>query len=161
MSRDNTQQLIKDLLLKLTVEFDTVEYDSDPLCPMYQVKSKDAAVLIGNDGEHLKALNYLLRKMAEKQSDTYDTQFILDVNGYQRKKVKMIQQQASLLAERARSFRADVEMQPMNAYERMLVHSIFSGASDIETESTGEGKHRRVVFKYKDRDDRVVLIEGL
>lgn len=161
MSQNNTQQLIKDLLTKLTVEFDTVEYDSDPLCPMYRVKSKDAAVLIGSEGEHLKALNYLLKKMAEKQSDTYDTQFILDVNGYQRKKVEALQQQADLLAERARSFRADVEMQPMNAYERMLVHNIFADVPDIETESTGEGKHRRVVFKYKKRDDRVVLIEGL
>ena len=126
---------------------------------MYRIKSKDAAVLIGNDGEHLKALNYLLKRMAEKLSETHDTRFVIDVNGYQRKKVKVIQQQADLLAERARTFRANVEMQPLNAYERMLVHSLFSDVSDIETESTGFGKQRRIVFKYKSQDEGAVLIE--
>ena len=81
------------------------------------------------------------------------------MNGYQRKKVKVIQQQADLLAERARTFRANVEMQPLNAYERMLVHSLFSDVSDIETESTGVGKQRRIVFKYKSQDEGAVLIE--
>lgn len=159
MNQANTEKLIGDLLEKLTVSFDAVEYDNDPLCPMYRIKSKDAAVLIGNDGEHLKALNHLLKRMAEKLPDTHDTKFVIDVNGYQRKKVKVIQQQADLLAERARTFRANVEMPPLNAYERMLVHSLFSDVSDIETESTGVGKQRRIVFKYKSQDEGAVLIE--
>ena len=98
MNQANTEQLIKNLLEKLTVSFDAVEYDNDPVCPMYRIKSKDAAGLIGNDGEHLKALNHLLKRMAEKLSETHDTKFVIDVNGYQRKKVRVLKQQADLLA---------------------------------------------------------------
>ena len=54
------------------------------------------------------------------------------------------------MAERARFFKKDIEMSPMTAYERMIVHSSFSDFPDIETESFGGGRDRFVVIKYKE-----------
>jgi len=159
MNQKIAQQIIEDLLKKLSVDFERVEFEKDPVYPMYRITTKDAGVLIGTDGEHLKALNYLLKKIVEKKEGSRDTHFILDVNGYQRKKIKSIQQQANLLAERARTFKADVEMSPMNSYERMIVHSIFADDPGIETESAGMGKFRHIVFKCR-RPDEVRVIEN-
>ena len=53
-----------------------------------------------------------------------------------------------MLAERAKTFKSDIEMPPINAYERMLVHSMFINDREIKTESEGEGKTRRIIFRY-------------
>ena len=53
-----------------------------------------------------------------------------------------------MLGERAKVFKYDVEMSPMNSYERRIIHSLFANDREISTESVGEGKVRRVVLKY-------------
>ena len=81
------------------------------------------------------------------------TSFVVDVNNYQGKKTEELKSKAAMLAERARYFKSDVEMSPATAYERMIIHSIFSNTKDIKTESMGEGKNRRVVIKYIATED--------
>ena len=54
-----------------------------------------------------------------------------------------------LLAQRARLFKHDVEMGPMSAYERLVVHELFADDPEIKTESQGEGKFRHIVLKHK------------
>ena len=57
---------------------------------------------------------------------------------------------ARMLAQRARLFKHDVEMEPKSAYERLVIHELFSNDPEIKTESAGEGKFRHIVLKYKD-----------
>jgi spoIIIJ-associated protein len=54
-----------------------------------------------------------------------------------------------MLAQRARLFKHDVEMSPMNPYERLVVHELFAEDPEIVTESAGEGKFRHIVLKYR------------
>jgi spoIIIJ-associated protein len=61
----------------------------------------------------------------------------------------VVRQNARPLAQRARLFKHDVEMAPMSAYERLVVHELFSEDPEIKTESAGEGKFRHIVLKYK------------
>ncbi len=63
-----------------------------------------------------------------------------------------------MLAKRARSFKIDVEMDPMTSYERMLVHSHLEGRPNIKTESIGEGKERRLVIKFVEDGDESVSV---
>lgn len=53
-----------------------------------------------------------------------------------------------MLAERARTFKHDVEMSPMSPYDRLIVHASLTGLPDIKTESLGEGQVRHIVIKY-------------
>jgi spoIIIJ-associated protein len=53
-----------------------------------------------------------------------------------------------MMAERARSLQYDVELSPMSAYERLIVHTTLQDAPNVKTESQGEGRNRRVVIKY-------------
>ncbi|MDP6387992.1 MAG: R3H domain-containing nucleic acid-binding protein [Candidatus Pacebacteria bacterium] len=150
---DELKVITKDFLEKLTVEFESIEVLENDVHPTVLIKTSDSGVLIGNNGENLRALNHLVKKIVEKklsgENPENKIQFLLDVNGYHGKKMETLKNQAKILAERARMFKSSVEMSPMNAYERMIIHATFAKDSEIKTESEGEGKMRRVVLKYK------------
>jgi len=167
MDKDTTKKLIEEFLEKLTVQFDIIELIEDDVHPIFLIKTNDSGVLIGNNGENLRALNYLVRKivgqkahlsgvvrgqdekeLVQQDQNRQTVQFLIDVNGYHRRKLQELKNQAHILAGRAKMFKSNVEMSPMNAYERMIVHSIFTDDIEIKTESEGEGKFRRVVLKY-------------
>lgn len=106
----------------------------------------DGQLLIGSQGDRLRALNTLVRMIAEKRGVT--ERFTLDVNNFQHDAVVSLQSTAKMLAERARSLKYDVELNPMRPFERMIVHAALSGEPHIKTESIGEGRDRRIVIKY-------------
>jgi spoIIIJ-associated protein len=114
--------------------------------------------LIGMHGDTVHAIDHLVKKIAEKRlfaaSESADSEateklmFLVDVNDYRAKQIKDLQTKALMMAERARSFQYDVELSPMSAYERLIIHTTLSDAPNVKTESQGEGRNRRVVIKY-------------
>jgi spoIIIJ-associated protein len=138
---------IRNFLEKLHIVPDSIEVKEHKLHPIFSIQTKDSALLIGNNGETLRAINYILRKIVE-QDASEEARFIVDVNGYQVRKLEELEKQAELLADRVRAFKHDVELDPMSAYERMVIHSLFTNDPHIETFSVGEGKFRRVVLSY-------------
>ena len=150
---EEIKKIIEDFLEKLTVNFDKIEILENEIHPTLLIKTDDSGVLIGNNGESLKALNHIIKKIVEKklnqENEDVKLQFLLYVNDYHEKKMEALKNQAKILAERARMFKSDVKMNPMNAYERMIIHATFADDNEIETQSEGEGKTRRVVLKYK------------
>ena len=117
----------------------------------FSIKTEEPYLLLGEDGKTLMALNNLVKKIAEQQSvreNSTPINFLIDVNDYQEKRIQDLKTRAHMMAERARFFKSNVELIPMNPYERMIIHSFFSNTPDIKTESTGEGRDRRVVIKY-------------
>ncbi|MDE2071366.1 MAG: hypothetical protein KGI70_01365 [Patescibacteria group bacterium] len=112
------------------------------------VSTTSAERLIGAGGEALRALNLLARKLVELKHGEEAANFIVDINGYQEKKLEVLRQSARMLAQRARLFKHEVEMPPQSAYERLVVHELFAEDPEIATESRGEGKFRHIVLKY-------------
>ncbi len=113
---------------------------------LFSIKTEDTRKLIGTHGDTLHSLEYILKKILEKQG--VEGHFTIDIDGYRSKQITELEQRALMMAERARSFEYDVELSPMSAYERLIVHAALSGKPNIKTESQGEGKERRVVIKY-------------
>lgn len=113
------------------------------------VTSPDSKQLIGPGGEHLRALNTIAKRMVEHAHGEEAATFFIDVNNYREKELEGVRQNARMLAQRARLFKHDVELPPQSAYERLVVHELFAEDPEIATESTGEGKFRRIVLKYK------------
>jgi spoIIIJ-associated protein len=114
--------------------------------------------LIGNHADTIHALDYLVKKIAESRSpgrdeetlpsDTGHQMYIIDINGHRVTQIRELQTKAIMMAERARSFQYDVELTPMSAYERLIIHTTLQDAPNVKTESMGEGRDRRVVIKY-------------
>jgi spoIIIJ-associated protein len=117
----------------------------------------DARTLIGPHGDAIHALDHLVKKILERRSATGESEggeersplFLVDVDGYRARQIRDLQAKAVMMAERARSFQYDVELSPMSAYERLIVHTTLQDAPNVRTESQGEGRSRRVVIKYQ------------
>jgi len=126
---------------------------------IFAIEADDARTLIGMHGDTVHALDHLVKKIVEKRlpvvaeggggADNADfPHFLIDVNDYRTKQIKDLQSKALMMAERARSFQYDVELSPMTAYERLIVHTTLQNAPNVKTESQGEGRNRRVVIRY-------------
>ena len=113
------------------------------------VTSSDSARLIGPNGEHLRALNMIASRLVEAKHGEESAGFLIDVNGYHETAMEKVRQSARMLAQRARLFKHDVDLEPMSSYERLVVHELFAEDPEIKTESAGEGKFRHIVLKHK------------
>lgn len=144
---------LKNLLAHLSVAYTAIRVETDEKTGSTRIviSSPDSAILIGERGARLMALNHLMKRITEKALNGNTTSFTIDVNDYQKKHIDDIRAKAQMLAERARYFKSSVEMDPMSSYERMIVHAEFADAPDIETVSLGQGKDRHVVIRYTEK----------
>ncbi|MFC1730966.1 protein jag [candidate division KSB1 bacterium] len=146
-TNEKITDVVKKFLERLNIVPDSIEVKEHKLHPIFSIQTKNSDLLIGNQGETLQAINHILKKIINR-GDKEEVRFIVDVNKYQEHKLEELEKQAELLADRVRAFKHDVELDPMNAYERMVVHALFTNDPHIETSSSGEGKFRRIVLKY-------------
>lgn len=147
-NRETIKKTISDLLVSLDVEVNSLTLSDGARC-VVAISSPDSQRLIGPHGEHLRALNMLARRLVEAKQGEEAANFLIDVNGYQEGQLEVVRQNARILAQRARLFKHDVDLAPMNPYERLVVHELFAEDPDIKTESAGEGKFRHIVLKYR------------
>ena len=109
--------------------------------------SDNNAILIGKEGKNLNAIQTILRQ-AIKTEAGINLKISVDVGNYKLKKMKNIEIEVRKIAEEMEKSHLDVSLDPMNSYERRLVHNIINEYSNLTTESFGEGKDRHVVIKY-------------
>ncbi|MBI2023262.1 KH domain-containing protein [Candidatus Giovannonibacteria bacterium] len=140
-----TEKTILEVLHFLGVEF-SLEAAQEGEDVRYILKTSESNLLIGEGGQNLSALNHLVRRIVEKKYPQ-EVRFLIDVNDYHQKKIEEIKDEARIHAQRVRYFKKDIEMRPMNGYERRIVHMTLQEYPDITTESVGEGPQRRVVIK--------------
>lgn len=150
MKMNDIKKTVEQMLVLMNVKAEVnIEDDFDTGLTFLTIQAEEPSILIGYKGETLAALSHVLKKISDTSgSEEEKLSFIVDVNGYQKKRISEIKDKANILVERARYYKSSVEMDPTSPYERMIVHSLFSQDPNIKTESTGEGRERRVVFKY-------------
>jgi len=159
------EPVLKDILSALGISYKGIVRSEIAGQTIFTIESDaDSRTLIGPHGDAIYALDTLVKKIVEKKAygkaaegapsdgsgDTAvrEPLFLVDVNGYRAQRIKDLQTKALMMAERARSFQYDVELEPMTAYERLIVHTTLQDKPNIKTESQGEGRSRRVVIKY-------------
>jgi spoIIIJ-associated protein len=108
------------------------------------VTSEDTALFIGQKGETIDALQYLVNVSAFKERDFFK-RIVLDAEGYRQRRVEAIQGMAHRPARNALRERRTVEMPPMSSSERRVVHLYLSENPNVTTESEGTGDGRRVM----------------
>lgn len=151
---EKIKKIIEEFFVKMGIDHSEISVlPQEEETFMVAVKSEDSGILIGSQGEHLKALNFILRRIAGSDEELKEVRFLVDVGGYHEKRTEKIKYSAQISAERAKFLKEEVEMEPMSSYERMIVHSALQGDPEITTESTGVGNGRRVVIKYKSKKD--------
>lgn len=142
------RDIIQEFLEKLTLDVEDVNYVADALHPIFSIKTQDAKKLIGVHGDNLRSLNFIVKRIVERRLGVEHPSFLIDVNHYQQDRNEEIRRKAKVLIERVRSFKTTAELEPLNAYERMLVHTMVADDPEIETESIGEGRVKTVRISY-------------
>lgn len=112
------------------------------------INSKDLGYLIGYRGETLYAMQSILSAIASKGNQNR-IRVILDIEGYKAKREKTLEELAEKVAKTVIRTRKPVKLEPMQAYERKIIHSKLQGNPKIETISEGQEPHRRIVISLK------------
>lgn len=111
--------------------------------------SDNNPILIGKDGRTLNALQILLRNVLSNQVG-FNIKVVLDVANYKAKKQKNLEYEIKKIAKDILKSKVEVKLDPMNSYDRRIVHSIITQYEQLETESFGEAPNRYVVIRYKE-----------
>lgn len=104
----------------------------------------DMGILIGKRGQTLDSLQYLTNRVANKMQDGY-VRVKLDTEDYRRRRKQTLENLAKNIAGKVKRTRRSVFLEPMNPYERRIIHSALQSDSAVSTHSEGEEPYRRVV----------------
>jgi spoIIIJ-associated protein len=111
-----------------------------------------SGLLIGRDGENLQALEYLLNILLRKNTEDPSWRIILDVNNYRAIQEEKLREVARKIAHQVAITNQIVELPPMRARDRRIIHLEIALRSDVMTESIGEDKERHIIIKPQDQD---------
>lgn len=109
------------------------------------VQCDNGDVLIGKDGEVLEALQFILRLSIAKRYKQ-GLKLLIDINGYREKRKKAITIMAKRLADRVKRIGRPLKTDPLNPYERRVIHTLFKHNKNIKTKSEGDGHTKKVVI---------------
>ena len=149
---DEIQIVIKDFLkgllekMGLEVSFEAKVRDSQIIIGMY---SNNNPILIGKNGQTLKALETICKQIIFNEVGTYPY-ISLDVENYKSKQISRLERLAKNVAREVGKTKVEVELENMNSYERRIVHNALTNNKYAYTESKGEEPNRRVVIKPKE-----------
>lgn len=145
---EDAKQFVENLIKTLGATITSIELqnDADTGLSTLEVSSPDGRLLIGRDGESLSALNTLLHRYME--TDIPPLPITLDVNNFQKQHIEGLKTKAHMMAERAKFFKSSIALDPMNGYERRVIHTYLEKDKNIVTDSEGAGKERHIVVKY-------------
>ena len=109
-------------------------------------EESDIGIIIGKRGETLDSLQYIVNLVTNRNADTY-IRVILDCNQYRSKRERSLQKLARRLADKAIQTGRDIKLEPMNPYERRIIHTYLQNDEKVNTFSQGNEPNRRVIIK--------------
>lgn len=144
---DEAVRFLEDVLTKMNVEVD-IGVNEDDEAILLNITGKDSGIIIGRRGETLDALQYLTSLAVNKQSSEYK-RVTIDIENYRQKREETLVKLAERLSDRVVRYRKSVTLEPMNPYERRIIHASLQNNKLVETHSVGEEPNRKVVITLK------------
>ena len=114
----------------------------------FQVHGEDLGILIGKHGQTLDAIQYLTNLVANKEVRRR-CQIVVDVENYRSRREETLIQLAHRLGAKVRRTRQKIALEPMNAFERKIIHLALQNEKNIKTDSEGQEPYRHIVIYYK------------
>ena len=112
------------------------------------MEGKNMGILIGKRGQTLDSLQYLTNRVANKMQDGY-VRVKLDTEDYRRRRKETLENLAKNIASKVKRTRRTVALEPMNPYERRIIHAALQSDPHVTTHSEGEEPYRKVVVTLK------------
>jgi spoIIIJ-associated protein len=137
----------RDVAAKMGLDVDIRAFENDE-CIYLEVEGKDSRTVIGKRGQTLDAIQYLTNLVMNKTQDKY-IRVIVDVEGYRSRREKTLESLAVKLARKVERTGRNVRLEPMNPYERKVIHATLQSNGNISTRSEGEEPYRHVIIERK------------
>ncbi|OGI84307.1 hypothetical protein A2903_01895 [Candidatus Nomurabacteria bacterium RIFCSPLOWO2_01_FULL_33_17] len=163
-TQEDAKKFVEDLVKTLGAQITDIVINNDPDTGLstINVTSPDGRILIGRDGESLSALNTLLHRYLEADMNDKDSKtehhpalLSLDINNFQKSKIEGLKTKAHMMAERAKFFKSSIDLEPMNGYERRIIHTFLEKDKNLITDSSGLGRDRHIVIKFVENKDEI------
>ena len=137
------KEVTKEMGLDLTV---TAKQGKDVL--YLDIQGKDSGTIIGKRGQTLDAIQYLTSLVVNKENSAY-TRVVVDAENYRAKREKTLELLAVRLANKVARTHKSVRLEPMNPYERKVIHATLQSHPQVTTRSEGQDPYRRVIIELK------------
>lgn len=147
--KEQIKNKLSELLRALGVDFSIEEspYTVNADDTSFNIVTSDAGILIGERGQNLLSLEYVIKKIIQKESKETVVRFSLDVNSYRAHHAEELKEAARGFAKKVRLYRKEIRLDPMPAYERRIIHMALAEYPDIMTESIGQDPYRAIVIR--------------
>ncbi len=136
--------IVRHMGFRASVHRRPVPREPDAPYALLEIKGQDVGLLIGRGGDTMAALQYLLNLMLSRRF-RLDAPIEVDVEGYRQRRRAQLEVIARRAADSVRRTGQPVELQPMPARDRRIIHMVLSDDPDVRTESVGEGDERHVM----------------
>ncbi|NLJ96958.1 MAG: protein jag [Clostridiales bacterium] len=152
IAKDFLEKVFNAMAIEANVD---LTYDEDNSLMDINLEGEEMGILIGKRGQTLDSLQYLVSLVINKNNDSY-IKVKLDTENYRERRKETLENLAKNIAYKVKRTRKAVTLEPMNPYERRIIHSSLQNDKFVETHSEGEEPYRKVVINYKksNRDSR-------
>lgn len=145
---DRCEAYLKEILKAMGLEGEVSSREEEDHSLYMEVSGEDMGVIIGKRGQTLDALQYLLNRVASSHQEG-SVRIKLDTEDYRERRKKTLENLARNIASKAKKTNRSVVLEPMNPYERMIIHSTLQQDPAVTTYSKGKEPYRTVVVALK------------
>ena len=142
------EQFLKDTLKAMDMDVEITSSIDEDGALYVDMKGEHMGILIGKRGQTLDALQYLANRVANKHQSGY-VRVKLDTENYRARREETLKHLAKNIAHKVKRNRRPVVLEPMNPYERRIIHSALQSDPYVTTHSDGEDPYRKVVVTLK------------
>ena len=151
---DDTYEFLNKLFAAMNMEVKSeIDYNEENRTMNIDFSGDEMGILIGKRGQTLDSLQYLISLVVNKESDAY-IKVKVDTEDYIERRKQTLENLAKNLSYKVKRTRRPVTLEPMNPYERRIIHSALQNDRYVDTHSEGDEPYRKVVITLKRRENR-------
>jgi spoIIIJ-associated protein len=147
-------EFVERLLADMNIEATVTLADADNADKQINIEGKEVGALIGHHGETMDSLQYLVNLAANQKVEGEKRDFVklvVDIEGYRAKREETLRALARRMADKVVKYKKSVMLEPMNPYERRIIHSEVQKIAGVSTNSIGSENNRKVVIFLEDK----------
>lgn len=146
---DVAENFLKEVFSAMNMEVSVeVKYDEEGKTMDIELSGNEMGVIIGKRGQTLDSLQYLVSLVVNRETEEY-IRVKVDTEDYRKRRRETLENLAKNIAYKVKKTKRAVSLEPMNPYERRIIHSVLQNDKYISTHSEGDEPFRRVVVTYK------------
>ena len=152
---DIAVEFIKKILADMQIEGEITVSTRDDGDKLLSIEGKNVGALIGHHGETLDSLQYLANLAANRKEEGEKREFTkitIDIENYRAKREETLRALARRMADKVIKYKKSIMMEPMNPYERRIIHSEIQNIKGVATNSIGSENNRKVVIYLEDNN---------